>query len=131
MSSSLSCRASGGRLSFLVEYVRCGAFAGGDRAVHEPLEVDRGVLAAEMDVRLARAFVAGERRALADRPIRIRSFVPAVARPVVHERLAVPLFRDARVERLEPAHLVAHDVVRRRTERGGSERRPLATAGIE
>src|ERR1700681_4857644 len=89
------------RGSAVTEDLRGGGLARRDGAVHEALEVDGRVLAGEMHVALARALVTRDRRALADRPIRVRAFVPPVAGPIVHEGFAVPRFRDAGIQRFQ------------------------------
>src|SRR4029077_16601117 len=98
---------------------------------HESLEVDRCVLAAEMRVALARPLVARKRRALADGPIRIRSFVPTVAGPVVHEALAVPRLGDAWIQWLQSGELFARDTRRHRGKGRRSKRRTGFAARVE
>src|ERR1051326_7038031 len=68
---------------------------------HEALEVDRAVLAGEVDVALADALVAAEARVLAGRPARVAAQQVRVAPRGADRRAARPLFRGARPHRLE------------------------------
>src|SRR5215472_8380492 len=57
--------------------------------------------------------------------------MPAIAGPIVHEGLAVPLRTDARIQLLEPCELLPHDVRIGRAERRRPERRTERAAGVE
>src|SRR5580704_16935963 len=87
------------RGSGVAENLCGGRLACGDSAVHEPLEIDGRMLADEMHVALTRSLVARDRRALTDGPICVRTLVPAVAGPIIHEGFAVPGLRDTGIER--------------------------------
>src|SRR5262249_29422563 len=70
-------------------------------ALHEALEVRRTVLAGEVDVALAHAFVAAEARVLADPPIRVRAEEVRIGDRSGEHGLAVPLAADPRIDLLD------------------------------
>src|SRR5262249_34015820 len=63
---------------------------------------DRRVLAGEVAVALPRALHAREGGVLPDLPVGVRPLRPAVTRPEVDRRLAVPARREAGQHRLDP-----------------------------
>src|SRR6476661_2755540 len=65
-------------------------------ALHVPLEVDRAVLAGEVQVALAHALVAGVPVAVTGRPVRVRPVAVRVRRPRRQRGPAVPLAREPR-----------------------------------
>src|SRR2546423_9315228 len=100
--------------------------SGRHAAVEIALEVDRGVLAAEVAVARALALRARKRRVLPDLPVAVRALRPGIALPVVDRRPPVPLGADAGEHGLD----LGEELLRAGARRARAEGRANRAAGV-